>query len=65
VFQFTKLKTQSSELMQGKTAAPANVSNNLSPSPRFQFEVTRALMHKMTQHNLGLQTTCAIYLMFV
>jgi len=60
MFQFTKLKTQSSELKHGKTAARADASNNLSPSPLFQFEVTRALMHKMPQRNLGLQTVCVM-----
>ena len=58
MFQFIKLKTQSSEHIrrQGKTPARANACNNLSPSPRFQFDLKRALMNKMTQRNLGLQT---------
>jgi hypothetical protein len=58
MFRFTRLKTQSSELKQGKTAARADANNNLSPSPLFQFEVTRALMHKMTRRNSCLQTVC-------
>jgi hypothetical protein len=36
--------------------ARADASNSLSPGPLFHFEITRALMHKMTQRNLGLQT---------
>jgi len=43
MFRFTKVKTQSSVLKQGKTAARADASNNLSPSPLFQLEVTHAL----------------------
>jgi len=43
MFRFTKLKRQSSELKQGKTAARTDASNNLSPSPLFQLEVTHTL----------------------
>jgi hypothetical protein len=61
MFQFTELKTQSSELKQGKTAAQPDASNNPSPSPLLQFEVPWALRHKMTQRNLGLQSVCVMW----